>query len=98
VRVGQPVRIKVGTYDFMRYGTISGLVDMVSPYSSVDAQNVPFFRVVVALEANHVVRDASKTIQPGMTVQADIITDQQSILAYLMRPIAVAFNQGMSER
>ena len=98
VRVGQPVRIKVGTYDFMRYGTISGLVDMVSPYSSVDAQNVPFFRVVVALEANHVLRDASKTIQPGMTVQADIITDQQSILAYLMRPIAVAFNQGMSER
>lgn len=98
VRTGQEVRIKVGTYDFMRYGTIAGTVDMVSPYSSVDEQNTPFFRVIVALANDYVARDPTKTVQPGMTVQADIVTDQQSILAYLMRPIVVAFEQGMSER
>lgn len=98
VRTGQEVKIKVGTYDFMRYGTIAGIVQMVSPYSSVDEENTPFFRVIVALAEDYVARDPSKIVQPGMTVQVDIVTDQQSILAYLMRPIVVAFEQGMSER
>jgi multidrug efflux pump subunit AcrA (membrane-fusion protein) len=38
------------------------------------------------------------SIEPGMTLDADIITDRQSVLRYLMRPIYVALTQGMRER
>jgi multidrug efflux pump subunit AcrA (membrane-fusion protein) len=37
-------------------------------------------------------------VEPGMTVQADILTDRQSVMRYLLRPIYVALNQGMRER
>lgn len=98
VKVGQTARLKIGTFDFMRYGTIEGVVMMVSPYSGSDEKQAAFFKVIVSLPKNYVGSDQSKTIDPGMTVQTDIITDRQSVLRYLLRPIYVAFNQGMRER
>jgi len=99
IRLGQEARLKVGTFDFMRYGTIDGHVSMISPFSAVDeAQKLPYFKVIITLEQSYVSRDSQKTIEPGMTVQADIITDRQSVLRYLLRPVYVALKQGMRER
>lgn len=98
IRVGQNARLKVGTYDFMRYGTIEGEVTMVSPYSAFDERQNPYFKVIISLRKNHVGDDATKKIDPGMTVMADIMTDRQSVLRYLLRPIYIAFKQGMRER
>ena len=98
IRVGQSARIKVGTYDFMRYGIIDGEVAMVSPYSAMDEKQNPYFKVIVRLNKNFVGKDPSKRIEPGMTVMADIMTDRQSVLRYLLRPIYIAFKQGMRER
>lgn len=98
VKKGQEVRLKVGTFDFMRYGTIQGQVEMVAPYSAVDEKQGSYFKVIVGLEHNYVGKDPSKVIDPGMTVQADIITDRQSVLKYMLRPVYAAFSQGMRER
>jgi multidrug efflux pump subunit AcrA (membrane-fusion protein) len=97
VKKGEDARLKLGTYDFMRYGTITGKVIMVSSFSSLDEKSNPYFKVVVSIPQNFV-GDKEKSIEPGMTVQADIITDRQSVLKYLFRPIYVAFSQGMRER
>lgn len=98
IRVGQHARLKVGTYDFMRYGTIEGEVSMVSPYSAFDERQNPYFKVIISLRKNHVGEDPTKKVEPGMTVMADIMTDRQSVLRYLLRPIYIAFKQGMRER
>jgi multidrug efflux pump subunit AcrA (membrane-fusion protein) len=97
VKKGEDARLKLGTYDFMRYGTVEGKVVMVSSYSTLDEKSNPYFKVIVSIPQNFV-GDKEKTIEPGMTVQADIITDRQSVLKYLLRPIYVAFSQGMRER
>jgi len=97
VKKGEDARLKLGTYDFMRYGTVEGKVVMVSSYSTLDEKSNPYFKVIVSIPQNFV-GDKAKTIEPGMTVQADIITDRQSVLKYLLRPIYVAFSQGMRER
>lgn len=97
VKKGEDARLKFGTYDFMRYGTVQGTVTMVSSYSTLDEKSNPYFKVIVSIPQNYV-GDTEKTIEPGMTVQADIITDRQSVLRYLLRPIYVAFSQGMRER
>lgn len=97
VKKGEDARLKLGTYDFMRYGTVEGKVVMVSSYSTLDEKSNPYFKVIVSIPQNFV-GDKEKTIEPGMTVQADIITDRQSVLEYLLRPIYVAFSQGMRER
>jgi multidrug efflux pump subunit AcrA (membrane-fusion protein) len=98
IRVGQTARLKVGTYDFMRYGTIEGEVTMVSPYSALDEKQNPYFKVIINMPKNYVGDDPSKKIDPGMTVMTDIMTDRQSVLRYLLRPIYIAFKQGMRER
>ena len=98
VKKGQDVRLKIGTFDFMRYGTIPGQVEMVAPYSATDEKQGSYFKVIVSLSQNYVGNDPSKVIDPGMTVQADIITDRQSVLKYMLRPIYAAFSQGMRER
>lgn len=97
VKKGEDARLKLGTYDFMRYGTITGKVVMVSSFSTLDEKSNPYFKVIVSIPQNFV-GDKEKTIEPGMTIQADIITDRQSVLKYLLRPIYVAFSQGMRER
>ena len=98
VKIGQPARLKIGTFDFMRYGTIEGKVSMVSSFSTLDEKQQPYFKVIVSLPQSYVGEDQDKRIDPGMTVQADIMTDRQSVLRYLLRPIYVAFKQGMRER
>lgn len=98
VKVGQDVRVKIGTYDFMRFGTVEGKVTMVSPYSTLDEKQQPYFKVLVSIPTKNLGNDPAKKIQPGMTVQADIVTDRQSVLRYLLRPIYVAFHQGLRER
>jgi len=98
VKVGQSARLKIGTFDFMRYGTIDGEVSMVSSFSTLDEKQQPYFKVIVTLPQSYVGDDKDKRIDPGMTVQADIMTDRQSVLRYLLRPIYAAFKQGMRER
>ena len=98
IKNGQRARIKVATYDFMRYGIIEGDVTMVSPFSSVDERQGPYFKVLVSLPKTYVGVDSGKQVEPGMTVQADIITDRQSVLRYMLRPIYLALNQGLRER
>ena len=99
VKEGQKVRIKVDTYDFMRYGVLEGKVSVVSAYSSLDEKNQPYFKTYVDVARQSLGKtDKDLPIMPGMTVQADIVTDHQSVLRYLLRPIFVAFKQGMRER
>ena len=99
VRLGQPVRLKIGTFDYMRYGTIPGQVTMISPFSTPDDKHVPYFKVIATIGQKFFGDQAGKmTVEPGMTVDADIITDRQSVIRYLMRPFYYALTQGMRER
>lgn len=99
VKEGQLVRIKVSTYDFMRYGIVEGKVSTVSAFNTLDEKQQPYFKTYVDLSKKSLGKtDKDMPILPGMTVQADIVTDNQSVLRYLLRPVFVAFSQGMRER
>jgi len=99
VHAGQLVRVKVLTYDFLRYGTVEGHLASVSPSSFIDEKGVPYFRGIVRLNRDHLGAAPNEfPVLPGMTVVCDIITDRKSVLQYLARPVAVAFRQGLRER
>ncbi len=99
VMPGQHVRIKVGTYDFLRYGVIEGTVQLISSNSSMDEKGVPYFKGYVELSRSSLGKaQGVMPVMPGMTVQCDIVTDHQTVLAYLLRPVFLAFSQGMRER
>ena len=100
VRVGQPVTIKVTTYDYARYGGISGELRDVSASAFVDeATGDPYYKGMVAMDRGYVGFDPEKNrVKPGMTVQADIKTGRKTLLEYLMKPVVSSVKTAFRER
>lgn len=98
VRVGQPVKVKVSSFDYGRYGAVSGTLESVSATTFEGPQQEKYYKGRVQLEHNYVGTEHHLQIMPGMTVQAGIITGKKTILAYLLMPIQRALENGMSER
>ena len=97
VKAGDPVRVKVTTFDFSRYGVINGILDSISATTFLTDKGVPFYRGVVELSKEYVGSKQFR-VMPGMTVQADIITGEKTILKYLLKPIDVTVRRGFTER
>lgn len=99
LKPGQPVQVKVSSYDFSRYGAISGKLDSISATTFTGEKGERFFRGRIVLDSNHVGKKAgTHTVMPGMTVMVDIITGQKTILEYLVKPIHRSLLTAFSER
>ena len=99
VRIGQPVRVKVSAFDFLRYGALNGKVVMLSANSTVTDKDEVFYKTLISLDRAELAKaNGTAMIQSGMTLEADIITDRQSVLRYLLSPIYSAFSGGFGER
>lgn len=99
LKVGQPVRVKVTTYDFARYGAAHGTLSQISATTFVDEKGQPYFKAVIDLEHNYVGEAPGKfTIHPGMTVSAEIITGDKTLLQYMLKPIFTSLQQSFHER
>lgn len=98
VKVGQPVSVKLTTYDFSRYGAIEGTVAALSATTFLDEKQGAYYKGLISLKSDHVGDDPANRVLPGMTAQADIITGDKSLLQYLLKPIYVAVQQSFHER
>ncbi len=99
VAMAQPVKIKVATYDFTRYGAMDGELLRVSATTFLDEQGQPYYKGVVRLARGAMGPGAGDNpILPGMTVEADIVTGDKSLLEYLLKPIHLAFKNAFHER
>lgn len=97
---GQKVIIKVASYDFVRYGSVDGTLKSVSATTYLDEKdNTPYYKGWVQL-AHPWVGDqaAGNRVLPGMTVQADIVTGEKTLLQYLLKPIHASVAQAFHER
>ncbi len=98
VQLGQEVRVKISAYDFSRYGSIKGKVAFISATTFED-EGKQYYIGRITLEKNHVGEDSNKNIvMPGMTTEADILTGNKSVLAYLFRPISNSLQTALTER
>lgn len=96
---GQAVTVKVSTYDFARYGGISGELREISASTFLDEQGDPYYRGIVSLDREYVGNDPDlNKVLPGMTVQADIKTGRKTLLDYLLKPIVSSVKTGFRER
>lgn len=98
IQVGQEVKIKLNAFDYARYGSVRATVWRILPGSFTDEKGGTYHKVLLEFKEPHLKNQPEKRIVPGMQLQADIITDQQSVIRYLLRPIFVAFDQGLRER
>lgn len=98
IKIGQPVKVKLSSFDFARYGLVNGNLEHISA-TTFDGQNGDrYYQGRVKLAQNYVGRDKSNLVVPGMTVMAEIITGEKTILQYLLKPIHNSLKTAFSER
>jgi hemolysin D len=101
VKEGQPVEIKVETFPFTLYGTISGKILSVSddavPLDKgkgvlVYASRVSMDRSTMEVEGKQI------HLSPGMAVTVEIKTGQRRVIEYLLSPLVKSMKESLRER
>jgi len=100
VRVGQNVNLRVSSFEYTRFGYATGTLKRISASSVIDPQtNKPYYRAWVTLTNPYVGKTPGRNLlQPGMRLDADIMTGEKTLLTYLFKPIADAFMRAFHER
>jgi HlyD family type I secretion membrane fusion protein len=90
LKVGQPVRIKVSTFETRRYGVVDATLSKLSAITFNDDRGPAYYKGTVKLARNTIGSgDDSGRLMPGMTFEANIITGSRSLVRYLLAPNAV---------
>lgn len=99
MKIGQPVRVKVSAYDSSRYGAVNGTLNAISATTFADASGASYYRGKVSLEKTYVgkTKDVNPVL-PGMTVMAEIVTGEKTVLDYLLKPIHASLSVAFTER
>ena len=113
VREGQPVRVKVATFPFQKYGMVDGTVRTLSPDSSdpqaarngdnaalrIGPTAAPNYRALVELKSTHLDVDGQKLpLSAGMVTSAEIVLGTRSVFEYLLSPIRKTLSEAGRER
>jgi HlyD family type I secretion membrane fusion protein len=99
IKVGQPVKLRVTTFDYARFGLAKGSLKRVTASSVMGEDNKPYYRGWVRLEKPYVGDVPGRyPLQAGMAVDAEIVTGDKTLLAYLAKPVIDAFSSSFRER
>ena len=100
VRIGQPVKVKVHAYDFLRHGTLAGQIERIDADAVVDPQTGALtYGVLVRTAGDELGRDGVLVkVVPGMAVDVDLLVGERTVLSYLTDRIfhlgEAAFREG----
>jgi adhesin transport system membrane fusion protein len=86
LQVGQTAHVKVAAFDYTVYGTLSGRISEISADSLIDERGERYFRVGITVDPASV-KAFGQMLTPGMTVSADAVTGQRTVLQYLLSPV-----------
>ena len=100
VGLGQEAVIKVGTYDFIRYGTLAGEVEAIAADATEDPETGALtFAVLVRAERTYLEDGRVRLpVQPGMSVIVDLHIGERSILSYLTDRVLRTTGEAFQER
>ena len=96
---GQAVTVKIDTFDFTRYGWVSGRLSQISADATEDKDLGLVYRAIIELERKALVIDGkSVSLEPGMQVTAEIKTGKRTLLSYLLSPMMEALEDVGKQR
>lgn len=95
---GQNVQVKFSSYDFSRYGSITGHLNQISASTFNGERGERYYQGRVLLDKAYVGHNELNKVLPGMTVMADIVTGEKTIMDYLLKPIHVSLQSSFTER
>jgi hemolysin D len=99
IREGQAAEVKVETFPFTKYGTLQGVVSIVSQDGVPDEKRGLLFQARVKLKQNSLNIDGKTvSLSPGMNVTAEISTGQRRVIDYFLDTVKKTVNEGLRER
>ena len=100
IKVGDSANVKVTAYDFSIYGGLTGRVAQVSADSIYDeVERQAYYTVLIETDRSFISKNGQEfPIVPGMMTDVEVITGKRTILSYLFKPVAKAFDQALTER
>ena len=99
VALGQPVSLRISTYDFSRYGVLKGSVARVGANTIETRDKEPFYAVTVELDKTYLgSQSAPLPVKVGMRGIADVETGQRTVLGYFLTPINKMRYEALTER
>ncbi|ABD90034.1 HlyD family type I secretion periplasmic adaptor subunit [Rhodopseudomonas palustris] len=97
LRVGQSAQIRVGAYNFTRFGSLEGVVESISP-SSFQIGGQYYYRVKIKPVDIRMPKAPGAVIQPGMEVTCEIITGRKTVMEYILTPLQRTLGSAFNER
>ncbi len=102
LRRGLEATVKISAFDFSIYGGLKAKVTHISADTSTNEQGESFYTIRVQTTDKNFLVD-KKTgekleMSPGMSAQVDVLTGQQTVLEYLLKPIIKAKKGALRER
>lgn len=102
LKLGDSVRVKLESYPFQRFGTLSGTLSVISPDSQPlkegDDSSKLVYRVQVKLNESAAALAARKIyLKPGLVASAEIKTGGQTIATYILHPILRIGDEALRE-
>lgn len=99
VEVGQRALVKIDSFDFSRFGAVSGEVMRVSPSSiEIPQTGERYFVAEIRLDQEYVGSDPTHRMTPGMTGEVDIVTGEKTLFEYILKPVFLAKDTAFHER
>lgn len=96
---GQAARVKVSTYDFVRYGALEGKVTLVAPDVTEEGEDEPYFQVQIQTDKTYLgQREGDLPITPGMQATVDIKTGTKTVIDFLIKPVLKMKAEAFRER
>ena len=103
LREGLPATVKIDAFDYTIHGSLTGTLTHISSdtltESGAAGQSNLYYRAQISLDSAQVNKKLAWTdLKPGMTASVDIRTGYRSILGYIFKPVAKAFEGAGSQR
>jgi HlyD family type I secretion membrane fusion protein len=85
LRPGQPARIKVRAFDFLRYGVLAGTIERIAADARPDPASGELRYDVTLRSATAALQDGAHVVRvgPGMAVDVELLVGERTILSYL---------------
>ncbi len=99
VHPGQKVTVKVETFTFTKYGTVSGEVLSVSNEAIEDEKRGLIYSAKVRLSDSRLSGGFEHMVlSPGMAVTVEVKTDERRVIDYFLSPLEQHLNESIRER
>lgn len=105
LHIGQIANVKLDTFDYTTYGGLDGELVYISSDTLTEQQEQSdmntFYRAYIRVKKDSLQNNPKLSVsqlKPGMTATADIRTKNRTVLKYIVKPIARAFDGALQQR